>query len=287
MRWRKVEGSGHVEDRRRLGGRGAAIGGAAGGLGIIGVLIALFFGGGGGGLDLNDLFNQVGGNTQAAPTGQDLEAGPDPQAELVEFMKFVMTDNQNVWDQIFRDAGSSYEFTTLVIFDDFTQSGCGGASAQVGPHYCSLDRTVYLDLDFFAILQNRMGAGGDFAQAYVISHEIGHHVQNLLGTMGQVQKLSRERPDLRNEASVRQELQADCFAGVWGSTVFAAGAVSDADLTEAFNAAEAVGDDRIQQQATGSVNPEAWTHGSSAQRLEWYKRGLNTGDPNQCDTFSG
>lgn len=285
MRWRKVEGSGHVEDRRRLG-RGAAVGGAAGGLGIIGVLVALFFGGGGGNLDLNDLFNQVGSGSQAAPTGQDLEQAPDPQAELVEFMKFVMTDNQNVWNQIFTDAGSTYDFTTLVIFDDFTQSGCGGASAQVGPHYCSLDRTVYLDLDFFVTLQDRMGAGGDFAQAYVISHEIGHHVQNLTGTMGQVQKISQQRPDLRNDVSILQELQADCYAGVWGSTVFAAGAVSDADLNEAFAAAEAVGDDRIQQQATGSVNPEAWTHGSSAQRLEWYKRGLQTGDPNQCDTFS-
>ena len=132
-----------------------------------------------------------------------------------------------------------------------------------------------------------MGAGGDFAQAYVISHELGHHVQNLVGTMGQVQELSQQRPDLRNEASVRQELQADCFAGVWGSTVFSAGAVSDADLEEAFTAAEAVGDDRIQQQATGSVNPEAWTHGSSAQRVSWYKAGLETGDPNECDTFSG
>lgn len=284
MRWRKVEGSGHVEDRR--GRRGAKVGGAVGGLGILGILAALFFSGGSGGLDLNDLFNQVGGGAQAAPSGQDLDTGPDPQADLVEFMKFVMTDNQNVWDQIFRDAGSTYEFTTLVIFEDFTQSACGGASAQVGPHYCSLDRTVYLDLDFFTTLQERMGAGGDFAQAYVISHELGHHVQNLVGTLGQVQQLSQQRPDLRNDASVRQELQADCFAGVWGSTVFATGAVSDADLNEAFEAARAVGDDRIQQQATGSVNPEAWTHGSSADRLAWYKRGLETGNPDQCDTFS-
>lgn len=285
MRWRKVEGAGHVEDRRRLG-RGARAGGAVGGLGILGILALLLFGGGGGGGDsLSDIFTQLGGAQQAPASEQALEQGPDPQADLVEFMRFVMTDTQETWDELFTQAGRTYEFTTLVIFDDATSSGCGGATAAVGPHYCSLDRTVYLDLDFFETLQNQFGASGDFAQAYVISHEVAHHVQNLLGTMPQVQNLSSERPELRNELSVRQELQADCYAGVWGRTVFED--LQPGDIEEGITAAESVGDDRIQQQAQGYINPEAWTHGSSQQRVDWFQRGLNSGDPNECDTFSG
>lgn len=285
MRWRKVEGPGYVEDRRRLG-RGAKAGGAAvGGLGILGILAALLFGGGGGGDALSDIFTQLGGAQQAPASDDVLRQAPDPQAELVEFMRFVMTDTQETWDDLFSQAGREYEFTTLVIFDDATSSACGGASAAIGPHYCSLDRIVYLDLDFFATLQNRFGASGDFAQAYVISHEVAHHVQNLLGTMPQVQQLSSQRPELRNELSVRQELQADCYAGVWGRSVF--GDLEPGDVEEGIAAAGSVGDDRIQQQAQGYINPEAWTHGSSQQRVEWFQRGLNTGDPNECDTFSG
>ena len=283
MRWRKVEGPTNVEDRRRRGG--AAAGGAAvGGLGILGLLAALLFGGGGGGFDVNDIFGQL--STQQAPAGQDLSNAPDPDAELVQFMEFLDVDIQETWTQVFASANRTYNPATFVLFTGRTESACGGATSAIGPHYCSLDKNVYLDLEFFSTLQQRFGAAGDFAQAYVVSHEYAHHVQNELGVMGQVQNLQRTAStEDRNALSVRQELQADCLAGVWAHS--AAADLEPGDIEEALQAAAAVGDDRIQQTTQGYVNPHTFTHGTSEQRVKWFNRGFESGDPNQCDTFSG
>lgn len=282
MRWRKVEGQSHVEDRRR---RGVAAGGAAvGGLGILGLLAALLFGGGDGGFNIEDVFGQL--SAQQAPAGEDLSNAPDPDAELVDFMTFLDVDIQETWTSVFAGANQQYNPATFVLFTGSTESACGGATAAVGPHYCSLDRNVYLDLEFFSTLQQRFGAAGDFAQAYVVSHEYAHHVQNELGIMGQVQNLQRTSgEDDRNALSVRQELQADCLAGVWAHS--AAADLEPGDIEEALTAAAAVGDDRIQQATQGYVNPHKFTHGTSEQRVNWFNRGFESGDPDQCDTFSG
>lgn len=283
MRWRKVEGPTHVEDRRRR--RGAAAGGAAvGGMGIIALLAALFFGGGEGGFNVEDVFGQL--STPQAPAGEDLSSAPDPDAELVDFMTFLDFDIQETWTSVFSSVNRTYHPATFVLFTGSTDSACGGATAAIGPHYCSLDSNVYLDLDFFSTLRQRFGAAGDFAQAYVVAHEYAHHVQNELGIMGEVQNLQRSAgTEDRNALSVRQELQADCLAGVWAHS--AAADLEPGDIEEALTAAAAVGDDRIQQTTQGYVNPHTFTHGTSEQRVKWFNRGFESGDPNQCDTFSG
>ncbi len=282
MRWRRVEGPTRVQDRRR---RGAVAGGAVGGLGLLGLIAALLFGGGGGGFNVEDVFGQL--SPQEAPAGQDLQNAPDPDAELVAFMEFLDVDIEQTWTEIFASAGRTYNpVQAFVIFEGRTESACGGATAAVGPHYCSLDRSVYLDLGFFTTLQKQFGATGDFAQAYVIAHEYAHHVQNELGIMPQVQQLQRTAStEDRNELSVRQELQADCLAGVWAHS--AAANLEPGDIEEALTAAASVGDDRIQQATQGYVNPHSFTHGTSAQRVKWFNRGFESGDPNECDTFSG
>lgn len=212
-----------------------------------------------------------------------LDPSLDPDANLVDFMSFVLDDVQNEWADLFRISGLRYQRAKLVVFDGFTQSACGGANEVIGPHYCPVDQRVYLDLTFFRELSDRFGAKGDYAQAYVLAHEIGHHVQNLLGTMDRVQNSSGDPNDL----SIRLELQADCFAGVWGYSTFQRDLLESGDLQEALTAAAAVGDDQIQKETTGRVNPETWTHGSSAQRMKWFERGFKDGDPSACDTFSG
>ena len=188
---------------------------------------------------------------------------------------------------IFSAADLSYEPAELVLFTGSTQSGCGGATSAVGPHYCSLDSTIYIDLAFFDELQRRFGArGGDFAEAYVIAHEVAHHVQNLLGVSGQVRQLSQEDPSQRNDLSIRLELQADCFAGVWANALYQRENVLEpGDIEEGLDAAAAVGDDRIQESVTGRSDPETWTHGAAAQRVEWFQIDYQTGDPNACNTF--
>ena len=175
----------------------------------------------------------------------------------------------------------------MVIFTDATQSGCGTATSAIGPHYCPRDQLVYLDFEFFQQLENRFGAPGDFAQAYVVAHEIGHHVQNISGIMDEVRRLQQANPNEANELSVRLELQADCLAGVWANSTYTRGNLSTGDLEEGMRAAASVGDDRIQQQATGTINPESWTHGSSEQRTKWFRRGFDVGDASRCDSFSG
>jgi predicted metalloprotease len=219
-----------------------------------------------------------------APAGG---SGPIEKGSVEDRLDAAFDDIQTTWDRdIFRPAGRTYRDTSLVLFTDRTQSGCGVASAATGPFYCPADGLVYLDLGFFQELRQRFGAPGDFAQAYVIAHEVGHHVQSLLGTNAAVQRESRAHPDERNELSVRLELQADCYAGVWGASVYARGILEPGEVKEALTAAAAVGDDRIQQQTQGRIDPETFTHGTSEQRTRWFQTGFDSGDPNDCDTFS-
>jgi predicted metalloprotease len=198
----------------------------------------------------------------------------------------VLNDVQRTWEQLLPKAGTSYRHTKLVLFRDLTQSGCGTAQTATGPFYCPEDEKVYIDLGFFQELRDRFGAPGEFAQAYVLAHEVGHHVQKLLGIEGKVNRLSRGDPAQANPLSVRLELQADCFAGVWGHATEQRKIIDDADVAAGLRAAAAVGDDRLQRMATGHVSPESFTHGSSAQRTEWFRSGLKSGDISTCDTFA-
>ena len=296
-------GAQYVDDRRGAGGGGgrrravAGRGGAVGGgFGLILLIIGALFGipalsGGAGGLGLE--------TTGTFDAGQiDAPAGPtgiDPDAELVEFMEALMFDVQDTWDQYFDQAGLTYEFSTLVIFEDVVDSGCGRATSAVGPFYCPApdDQSVYLDLDFFDDLARRFGAPGDFAQAYVIAHEIGHHVQTITGISDQVRAAQAQDPANRNAYTILQELQADCLAGVWGFSAnqrltveTGVPIIERGDIAEGIAAAQAVGDDRIQEQAGLEITPETWTHGSAEQRVRWFEIGLDTGDPEACDPFS-
>src|SRR4030095_13764144 len=214
-------------------------------------------------------------------------SGASEEGTRAQYVAAVGDDIQTMWDQdIFRPAGRTYRDTSVVLFTERTDSGCGGASARTGPFSCPPDGLVYLDLGFFRELDQRFGAPGDFAQAYVIAHEIGHHVQTLLGTNAAVQRESRDKPSERNELSVRLELQADCYAGGWAASVYARHVIEPGDIEEALAAAEAVGDDRIQQQTQGRIDPETFTHGTSEQRATWFRTGFDSGDPNACDKFA-
>jgi predicted metalloprotease len=240
---------------------------------------ALVGGGGGGSVPPAD-------NSAPVPTSQEEEL-------QIQFVSTVLDDTQQTWERIFAESGQSYRRAKLVIFTDSVRSGCGYAEAAMGPFYCPADEKVYVDLGFYNELQDRFGAPGDFAQAYVIAHEIGHHVQSLLGLSDQVRRAQGQNPGRANELSVRLELQADCFAGVWahGMDPRLRGADEPAlqpgDAEEAINAAAAVGDDRIQSQSGRGVNPETWTHGSSELRAQWFNTGLQTGNVDNCDTFGG
>ena len=285
MKWKRKQRSGDLVDRRGSPGIGT-IGAGGGVVGLVVVLLFMFLGGGDGGgtgIEIDDVFGQFQPQSEG---GEGLPPDADPDAELVDFMSFVLDDVQNFWEDTFTQANKDYERAKLVLFTGSTNSACGGATSAIGPHYCPADQNVYLDLDFFRELRKRFGAPGDFAQAYVLAHEIGHHIQNILGTEAQVRREQRANPDDENELSVRMELQADCYAGVWAFTVFERDLESSGDLAEGLEAAASVGDDRIQEQAGQDVNPESWTHGSSEQRMEWFKRGFADGDPNDCDTFS-
>jgi predicted metalloprotease len=256
------------------------VGGAQ--LGIGGVLIllvlSLIFG--------QDLFALLG----VAP-GAPVTTGTRPpvsnaiEEQLVDFVSFVLDDTQALWSELTPRLGVPYRDAVLVLFRDSTTSACGFASAATGPFYCPPDERVYIDLGFYDQLRSRYGAPGDFAQAYVIAHEIGHHVQTVLGIASDVRQAQAQRPALANRLSVAMELQADCFAGVWARSTDQRGLLERGDLEEGLAAAAAVGDDRLQRQAGGRVNPESFTHGSSAERTEWFGQGFRTGDPAQCDTF--
>ncbi len=285
---RDPSGPGRVIDRRGGGGGGLLKMGAGGG-GIV-LLIALalmFFGGGDSGMgDLIDVLAPATQTEQEAP----LDPAQDPDRDLVGFLGDVLADSQAMWAEIFAESDLQYQPTDLVIFSGATQSGCGGAYAQVGPHYCPPDQNIYMDLDFLEKLQQQFGAAGDTAQAYIVAHEVAHHIQNQLGVLEEVMQVQQSDPERGREAQIDLELQADCFAGVWLSTLRtgeSAAVLQEGDLQEALNAAAAVGDDNIQETTTGRVNPENWTHGSSEQRYEWLKRGFDSGDPSSCDTFGG
>ena len=282
---KRPSGPGEVIDRRGASsGRGLRIGGAGGGIALVVILLMTFLGGGSGLEDMTEILAPI-----EAPAGGEAPLDPanDPDADLVGFLGDVLQDSQAMWADIFRQSGLEYRATDLVVFSGLTQSGCGGAYAQVGPHYCPLDENVYLDIDFLEQLQARFGARGDTAQAYIVAHEVGHHVQNLLGVLDDLNRIRSEDPGSANEASIAVELQADCFAGVWLSTLRtgeSAAILEENDLQEAMNAAAAVGDDAIQERTTGEVNPESWTHGDSEQRLRWLMTGFETGQPSECDT---
>jgi predicted metalloprotease len=261
------------------------------GLIVVLVIVAIqVFGGGGGtsggGFGIEDVF----GPGLQAPGAEDespIPPGQDPQRDLFEFSDYVFNDAQQTWAATFSDAGDAYDRAQLVVYDGAVQTdGCGGATSAVGPFYCPADERVYLDLTFYEDMRRQLDASGDFAWAYVIAHEMGHHVQNLTGTNDEVARLERSDPDRANELSVRTELQADCYAGVWAATVFAEGDLESGDLDEAFTASEAIGDDRLQEQAGQRVNPDSFTHGTSEQRRSWFENGYRSGDPAACDTFS-
>jgi predicted metalloprotease len=265
-------------------GRGAV---AIGGLGIPAVLLVVLLQVcGGDAAQLAAVLEQLQAQVPAVQATRD-PAAPDPQADLLSFVSYTLDDVQGTWAEVFDASGLDYTPSTMVVYDRGTSTGCGYGTAAIGPFYCPADQGTYIDLAFFDDLDRRFDAPGDFAQAYVIAHEIGHHVQNLLGISSQVRQEQQARPDDANTLSVRQELQADCFAGVWAAAAYDDGILERGDLEEAITAAEAIGDDAIQQQSGRPVNPETWTHGSSEQRQTWFRRGFDTGDPNQCDTFTG
>ena len=266
------------------------LGRAGGGLGLVGVLVYLAIqvlggGGGGGGFAIDQPFEGV----PSPGSGSDpIPAAQDPDRDLKDFSAYVFTDAQERWSAIFRQQGREYERAKLVLFRDAVSTGgCGSATSAVGPFYCPADQRVYLDLSFYGDMERQLGASGDFAWAYVIAHEVGHHVQRVLGTSAAVDRAQQEDPSARNELSVRQELQADCYAGVWAHEVYEAGQLEPGDVDEAFTAAEAVGDDRLQRNAGRGIDPDSFTHGTSEQRRRWFDEGRRAGDPGACDTFSG
>ena len=281
--WDKIGSSGDVEDRRGMGSGGIAITSIGG---LILFLAFAFLGGGTGqnGSVLEQILGQVA-EQQSTTTSQPAEFQGADQYET--FTKKVLGSNNDTWQAILAVQGVEYTPPKLVLFRDLTQSACGAASSAVGPHYCPYDQTIYMDETFFDELQRRFGgSSGDVAQAYVISHEVGHHVQNITGTMEQVTAAQQEDQGATNELSVRLELQADCYAGIWARSLSQLGVFENPDeIKEALSAAAAVGDDRIQEATQGRSNPETWTHGSSAQRTQWFTAGYNIGKLTSCNTF--
>jgi predicted metalloprotease len=263
-------------------------GGIGGGLGlvILLVVIGLQMCGNGSGFDLGSILG-TGATPPSAENPQPLPEDQDPQRDLKDFTHAVFSDAQNTWDESFAAADKPWEDAQVVVYSQSVNTGgCGPASSAVGPFYCPADSRVYIDLTFYEDMERQLGAGGDFAWAYVIAHELGHHVQNVDGTNAEVTNLQRSEPDDANELSVRLELQADCYAGIWAATVFAEGDLEAGDIEEAMTATEAVGDDRLQEQAGQQVNPETFTHGTSEQRRTWFEKGYSSADPASCDTFS-
>lgn len=269
--------SSNVEDRRGKGGK-IAVGGGIGGAIVI-ALIAILMG-----KDPSSALQQLGSQT----TEETEFVATEQEKEFEVFASQILASTEDVWTELFKKMGRTYEPPKLVLFKGSVQSGCGGASSSSGPFYCSADRSVYIDLDFFAEMHKTIGAGGDFAYAYVIAHEVGHHVQNLLGTLGDAhRKMSSVSKEESNQISVRLELQADFYAGIWGyyeNKMF--GSLEDGDIDEAINAAGKIGDDYLQKKARGYATPETFNHGTSAQRTRWLKKGLTTGNFNLGDTFT-
>lgn len=279
MKWIGRRESSNVEDRRGISGTGIAVGGGIGGL-IIYLIFSLLSGNGIDPSQIPDLNPGQG----SAPMTEEQKAQDEQRAK---FVRVVLADTEDVWGKIFADNGSQYRKPTLVLFRDRVQSGCGNASSASGPFYCPLDEKLYIDLSFYEELQERFNAPGDFAMAYVVAHEVGHHIQNLMGTAEKVTRIRQQSSEAEgNRYSVMLELQADFYAGLWANHAQKMFDIIEAgDIDEALNAANAIGDDRLQKQATGEVVPDAFTHGTSQQRMYWFKKGFDTGDIRQGDTF--
>ena len=275
MKWTN-DRSGNVEDRRgqgsRMGGKGTGV------LGIIVLLVGAYYG-----VDLSGIV----GTPSAGLSQQSTTLNSNQEKQLNELSRVVLAETEATWSNYFAKHGQKYSPTTMVLYTGGTRTGCGTGQAAMGPFYCPADRKVYLDLSFYEDMRKKLGASGDAAFAYVIAHEVGHHVQNLLGILPQVNQAQQTASKAQaNALSVQLELQADCFAGIWGGEAVAQNLMDQTDLKDAFNAAEAVGDDRLQKQAQGYIVPDSFTHGSSAERLAWFQRGLKSGDINQCNTFA-
>jgi predicted metalloprotease len=284
MRWTNRGRSENLEDRRGQAGGGMRLPlpGGRMGIGLVLVLLVASV------IFKRNFFALLGGDAGPAPGqegSQPYQSNPEEE-ELVNFVSFVLDDAQEVWAGKFAEMGRPYRAARLVLFTDGVQSGCGSASAGMGPFYCPADEKVYIDLGFYRELRSRFGAPGDFAQAYVLAHEIGHHVQHLLGIDESVRERQAASSASANELQIAMELQADCLAGAWAHSTERRQLLEENDVEEAMNAAAAVGDDRIQKQASGRVNPESWTHGSSRQRMTWFVKGLRSGDPSVCDAFA-
>lgn len=281
MRWTPGGQSPNIEDRRNsgIGGGGMRLG--LGGMVILFILSVVFR------RDFFSLLNVSPGGTTATTTSQPNPAQDAKEQPLVQFVSFVLDDAQNEWKQLLpAQAGVPYSDAKLVLFRDAVNSACGLAQSASGPFYCPTDQKVYIDLGFYDELKNRFGAAGDFAQAYVLTHEIGHHVQNLLGIDSQVRRAQQSNPGAANELSVRMELQADCLAGVWGHSTEQRNILEQGDVEKALNAAAAIGDDRLERMSGRQVTPESFTHGTSAQRVQWFQTGFNSGNLSACNTFA-
>jgi uncharacterized protein len=291
MKWTPGGESEDIEDRRDESGDGGGGGFQFGGLhlGIGGALVLLvlslifktnFFAlfSGGGGSPASSMSQPVGSRPDAARN--------EAEKPLVQYVSFVLDDTQKTWTEILSEqTGKQYHHAKLVLFRNYTQSGCGGAESATGPFYCPEDEKVYIDLGFYDELKRRFGAPGEFAQAYVIAHELGHHVQNIIGVERKVRQLQGENPRMQNPLSVEMELQADCFAGIWAHSTQQRGLLEQGDIESALGAASAVGDDRLQKMSTGHVNPDSFTHGTSAERMQWFRKGFDSGSVAACNTF--
>lgn len=276
MKWLGRRQSGNIDDRRGLSGGGIAAGGGI--IGLVVYLLISFLGGDP---------NQVAGLQEGGEPAGVTETKNVAEDKMARFASTVLADNEDVWNKLFSENGRQYEEPVMVLFNGRTGSACGTANAAVGPFYCPADHKVYLDLSFFNDLKNRFGASGDFANAYVIAHEVGHHVQQLLGTSDKVQRAMEQSPTERNKLSVALELQADFYAGVWAHyNQEMKNTLEPGDIEEALGAANAIGDDRLQKMSTGEVVPDAFTHGTSEQRMYWFKKGFETGDLKQGNTFA-
>lgn len=281
MKWKGRQGSRNVEDRRRSGSGAGRAAGGIGGVGLIAVLVIGYFLG----VDVTPLLNSGGGQIGGAGAPQLTQA----EEQAAEFVSVTLADTESIWAKVFTEQlGQSYRPATLVLFKGATQSPCGGASGASGPFYCPVDKKAYLDTDFFTTLSRRLGASGDFAAAYVVAHEIAHHVQNELGILGQANKAPQQMSQTEsNRVSVMIELQADCFSGIWSRYAQdQLGTIERGDLAEAQNAARQIGDDTLQRNAGQRPNPHSFTHGTSAQRENWFQRGFESAKLDACDTFN-
>ncbi|CNJ25658.1 ypfj protein%2C zinc metalloprotease superfamily [Yersinia aldovae] len=286
MRWQGRRESDNVEDRRgnSSGGGGfrPPIGGKGGLVILIVVLVAGYYG-----VDLTPLLNGSDPMSQTQTQQRSPTAISPQDDQYAKFTSVVLADTEDTWKPIFQQMGRTYQEPKLVMYRGATRTGCGTGQSVMGPFYCPADSTVYIDLSFYEEMKNKLGAGGDFAQAYVIAHEVGHHVQHLLGIDTKVRQQQQGASQAEvNRLSVKMELQADCFAGVWGKAMDQQQVLDVGDLQEALNAAQAIGDDRLQQKSQGRVVPDSFTHGTSQQRYTWFKRGFDSGDPNSCNTFA-